>query len=64
MKPLYIFDLDGTLALTEHRQHLLDSKCPECRGCGRLHNGTSTLVDCDECCGTGGEVVEYCIEAK
>lgn len=24
MKPLYIFDLDGTLALTEHRQHFLD----------------------------------------
>lgn len=23
MKPLYIFDLDGTLALTEHRQHLV-----------------------------------------
>lgn len=22
--PLYIFDLDGTLALTEHRQHILD----------------------------------------
>lgn len=26
MKPLYIFDLDGTLALTEHRQHILDDK--------------------------------------
>ena len=25
MKPLYIFDLDGTLALTEHRQHILNS---------------------------------------
>lgn len=24
--PLYIFDLDGTLALTEHRQHILDDK--------------------------------------
>lgn len=24
MKPLYIFDLDGTLALCNHRQHLLD----------------------------------------
>ena len=23
MTPLYIFDLDGTLALTEHRQHIL-----------------------------------------
>ena len=28
MKPLYIFDLDGTLALTEHRQHILDSGSP------------------------------------
>lgn len=26
MKPLYIFDLDGTLALTEHRQHILRDK--------------------------------------
>lgn len=26
MKPLYIFDLDGTLALTDHRQHILDDK--------------------------------------
>lgn len=26
MTPLYIFDLDGTLALTEHRQHILDDK--------------------------------------
>lgn len=26
MRPLYIFDLDGTLALTEHRQHLLDNR--------------------------------------
>jgi hypothetical protein len=25
-RPLYIFDLDGTLALTEHRQHILDDK--------------------------------------
>ena len=26
MKKLYIFDLDGTLALTEHRQHILEDK--------------------------------------
>lgn len=25
MKPLYIFDLDGTLALIEHRKHILES---------------------------------------
>lgn len=28
MKPLYIFDLDGTLALTEHRQHLVQCEKP------------------------------------
>lgn len=27
-KPLYIFDLDGTLALTEHRQHLVQKAHP------------------------------------
>lgn len=26
MRPLYIFDLDGTLALTHHRQHILDNR--------------------------------------
>lgn len=26
MRPIYIFDLDGTLALNGHRQHLLDNK--------------------------------------
>lgn len=26
MKPLYIFDLDGTLALIEHRRHYVDGK--------------------------------------
>ncbi len=26
MPPLYIFDLDGTLALTEHRQHYLEDE--------------------------------------
>lgn len=26
MKPLYIFDLDGTLALTDHRQPILDDR--------------------------------------
>ena len=26
MKPLYIFDLDGTLSLTQHRQAILDNK--------------------------------------
>lgn len=26
MKPLYIFDLDGTLALIDHRKHILDDR--------------------------------------
>ena len=26
MKPLYIFDLDGTLALIDHRRHILEEK--------------------------------------
>lgn len=26
MKPLYIFDLDGTLSLAHHRQHMLDDE--------------------------------------
>jgi len=26
MKPLYIFDLDGTVALIDHRRHILDDK--------------------------------------
>lgn len=26
MRPLYVFDFDGTLALTEHRQHLLSDQ--------------------------------------
>lgn len=29
MRPLYIFDLDGTLALCEHRQHLVRQKHPD-----------------------------------
>lgn len=28
MKPIYIFDLDGTLALIDHRRHILDSDSP------------------------------------
>lgn len=31
MRPLYIFDLDGTLALTEHRQHLVQCEKPDWR---------------------------------
>lgn len=33
-RPLYIFDLDGTLALIEHRRHFVESTetCKECKG--------------------------------
>lgn len=31
MKPLYIFDLDGTLALNEHRQHLVQGETKDWR---------------------------------
>lgn len=35
MKPLYIFDLDGTIALTEHRQHYVQKpRCKYCAGHG------------------------------
>ena len=40
MKPLYIFDLDGTLALIDHRRHLVERpslKCYDCHGANR-HN--------------------------
>lgn len=29
MQPLFIFDLDGTLALTNHRQHLVQCESPD-----------------------------------
>ena len=29
MTPLYIFDLDGTLSITGHRQHLLEGDSPD-----------------------------------
>lgn len=32
MRPLYIFDLDGTLALIDHRRHLVER--PDCPYCG------------------------------
>jgi hypothetical protein len=32
MKPLYIFDLDGTLALIEHRRHMVEGENKDWRG--------------------------------
>jgi len=43
MTPLYIFDLDGTLALIEHRRHLVEP--PE--GCAKTDN---TLPVCKRGC--------------
>lgn len=34
MKPLYIFDLDGTLALIEHRLHFVQRPSLKCYDCG------------------------------
>ena len=44
MKPLYIFDLDGTLALIEHRlHHITVPACPRCgwfKECDHSRDGT------------------------
>lgn len=61
MTPLYIFDLDGTIALIDHRRHLLD-RCQKCGGDGVMQspdqviptNAPSSAVewaDCDVCDG-------------
>lgn len=44
MTPLYIFDLDGTLALIEHRRHLVDGRCQDCSGDG----GSPTWENTDD----------------
>jgi len=50
MTPLYIFDLDGTLALIEHRRELIQHRdCFYCHGCGE----TPGVPECKECNGTG-----------
>lgn len=55
--PLYIFDLDGTLSLADHRRHLVeapeDGKCPQC-----ISGKTYSDVDqegskCNDCDGSG-----------
>lgn len=36
--PLYIFDLDGTLSLADHRRHLVEApKCAHCTGSGHIY---------------------------
>ncbi len=50
MKPLYIFDLDGTLALVDHRRHLVEYRdCPQCHGCGEAPG----VPECRDCGATG-----------
>lgn len=35
IRPLYIFDIDGTLSLPDHRRHLVEAPaCPQCSGSG------------------------------
>lgn len=54
MVPLYIFDLDGTLALIDHRRHLVErSDCQACAGTGRTLAGDEPARDCHWCGGQG-----------
>ncbi len=36
--PLYIFDLDGTLADLKHRRHFVEYPLIDCNNCGHQHN--------------------------
>ena len=50
MKPLYIFDLDGTLALIEHRLHFIQRpslKCYDCGGANRKNCVQCADLDAD-----------------
>lgn len=48
MIPLYIFDLDGTLALIEHRRHMVEGRrCTTCDGMALLDGG-SRCPDCNK----------------
>ncbi|WP_067070380.1 phosphatase domain-containing protein [Roseateles chitosanitabidus] len=59
MTPLYIFDLDGTLALIEHRRHLVEAKCPTCHGNGTVRRPKDSaewkggFIRCEDCEGSG-----------
>lgn len=46
MKPLYIFDLDGTLALIEHRRHLVERPSMKCFDCGGKNR--TNCVQCSD----------------
>lgn len=51
MKPLYIFDLDGTLCNNDHRQHLVRN--PGCDVCGVSMAYESNKPPCYRCANTG-----------
>ena len=58
--PLYIFDLDGTLALIDHRRYLVEK--PEdgtCRDCidGKALRPVAEGIDCCPTCGGSGKFV-------
>lgn len=56
MTPLYIFDLDGTLALIEHRRHLVERPdCTWCNGVGRVRPfpASRDTKECSTCGGSG-----------
>ena len=46
MTPLYIFDLDGTLALIDHRRHLVEPPSRKCYDCGGANS-----KNCVQCAG-------------
>lgn len=46
-----IFDLDGTLALIDHRRHIIKSKSHPCPECQHAKTGEKSL--CNRCGGTG-----------
>jgi hypothetical protein len=51
--PIYIFDLDGTMALNSHRRHEVEAPpCPKCDGSGR-DVGMHHNYDCGMCNGKG-----------
>lgn len=45
-KPLYIFDLDGTLALIEHRRHYVERPSLKCFDCGGANR--KNCVQCSD----------------
>lgn len=54
MCPLYIFDIDGTLALADHRRHLVEAPdCASCEGMGSFGLNGHFINTCPHCDGKG-----------